>query len=90
MVADHVEVFTRRAGAHEAFLWRSDGKGSFSIAPLALGDAPAHGTRVVLHLNEASKDYLDPCRVEQIVREHSSALAVPIELIENPERNRVG
>lgn len=83
MVADQVEVFTRRAGSHEAFLWRSDGKGAFSIAPLALDEAPAHGARVVLHLNEASKDYLEPGRIEQIVREHSSALTAPIDLVES-------
>ncbi|MCI0598985.1 MAG: molecular chaperone HtpG, partial [Beijerinckiaceae bacterium] len=40
------------------------------------------GTRVVLHLNEESKDYLEAGRIEQIVREHSSALTVPIDLIE--------
>ena len=83
MVADHVDVLTRRAGSNEAFLWRSDGKGSFSIAPLPLEEAPVHGTRVVLHLNDASKDYLEPGRIEQIVREHSSALTAPIELIES-------
>ncbi|SFK34181.1 molecular chaperone HtpG [Methylocapsa palsarum] len=83
IVADHVEVLTRRAGAHEAFAWASDGKGTFSIAPLALDEAPAHGARVVLHLNESSRDYLDPVRIETIVREHSSALSAPIDLVES-------
>jgi molecular chaperone HtpG len=84
MVADRVEVFSRRAGSSEAFIWSSDGKGAFSIAPLELDQAPEHGTRVVLHLNEASKEYLEPYRIEQIVREHSSALTAPIELFEAP------
>jgi molecular chaperone HtpG len=83
MVADRVDVFTRRAGAPDAFHWRSDGKGTFSIEPLALDEAPVRGTRVVLHLNETSKDILEPGRIERIVREHSSALTVPIELIED-------
>jgi molecular chaperone HtpG len=83
MVADHVEVLTRRAGSQEAFIWRSDGKGAFSIAPLPLDEAPAHGARVILHLNEASKDYLEAGRIERIVREHSNALAAPIELVES-------
>lgn len=82
MVADGVDVLSRRAGSSEAFLWRSDGKGTFSIAPLALDEAPLHGARVVLHLNDASEEYLEPHRIEKIVREHSSALAAPIELIE--------
>jgi len=85
MVADHVEVLTRRAGSSEASIWRSDGKGAFSIAPLPLEEAPAHGARVVLHLNEASKIYLEPGRIEQIVREHSSALSAPIELVESKD-----
>ena len=84
MVADRVEVFSKRAGSNEAFVWSSDGKGSFTIAPLEAGLAPDHGTRVLLHLNEASKDDLDPYKIERIVREHSSALAVPIELVESP------
>jgi molecular chaperone HtpG len=84
MVAGRVEVISRRAGSNEAFVWSSDGKGAFTIAPLETDRAPAHGTRVILHLNEASKDYLDAYKLEQIVREHSSALAAPIELIEKP------
>jgi molecular chaperone HtpG len=82
MVADHVDVVSRRAGAAEAFAWRSDGKGTFSIAPRALADAPAQGTRVILHLAATAKDYLEASRLERIVREHSSALTVPIELRE--------
>ena len=84
MVADRVDVETRRAGSAEAFLWSSDGKGSFTIAPLPLERAPAHGTRVILHLNEASDEYLEAGRVEQVIREHSSAVAVPIDLIAAP------
>ncbi len=57
MVAEHVDVESRRAGSDEAHVWSSDGKGTFSIAPLALDKAPARGTRVILTLNEGSKDY---------------------------------
>jgi molecular chaperone HtpG len=84
MVADHVEVETRRAGTNAAFLWASDGKGSFSITPLALDKAPSRGTRVKLHLNEASSDYLEAHQVERIISEHSSAIAVPIDIIAAP------
>jgi molecular chaperone HtpG len=89
MVADRVDVFTRRAGATEALKWSSDGKGTFSILPVAQGEAPIQGTRVVLHLNEESKKYLEPGRIERIVREHSSALAVPIELVEEKGARRL-
>jgi molecular chaperone HtpG len=82
MVARRVDVFTRRAGSSEACHWSSEGKGTFSIGPAAQDESPQPGTRVVLHLNEESKEYIEPSRIERIVREHSSALTVPIELIE--------
>ncbi|MBK9081510.1 MAG: molecular chaperone HtpG [Rhizobiales bacterium] len=84
MVADRVTVETRRAGEDAAWRWESEGKGAYEIAPLAPGEAPARGTRVVLHLNEASKSYAEPWRVEEIVREHSGGVAVPIDLVETP------
>jgi len=84
MVAEQVVVETRRAGAAEAWSWSSDGKGVFTIAPLPLDHAPIRGARVILHLNDASTDYAEPHRLERIVREHSGAVAVPIDLIEKP------
>ncbi len=84
MVADEVVVETRRAGSSEAWRWSSDGQGSFTIAPLALEAAPERGTRVILHLNDASKEYCDAWRVERVVREHSGAVAVPIDLVDKP------
>jgi len=46
MVADRVDVISRRAGSQEAWVWSSDGKGTFSVAPAALAHAPAN--RVVV------------------------------------------
>jgi molecular chaperone HtpG len=92
MVADEVTVDTRRAGASEAWRWTSDGKGAFTIAPLALEDAPTRGARIVLHLNEASHEYAEASRVERIVKEHSGAIAVPIDIVDKPgaEPRRIG
>jgi len=84
MVADQVVVETRRAGAQEAWSWSSDGKGAYTITPLPIDRAPIRGARVILHLNDASTDYAEPHRLERIVREHSGAVAVPIDLIEKP------
>jgi molecular chaperone HtpG len=83
MVAEGIDVETRRAGANEAFLWSSDGKGTFSIAPLALEAAPARGTRVILHLKEQASEYLEPERIERVLREHSSAITVPIAFVDS-------
>ena len=85
MVADQVVVETRRAGEGEAWSWSSDGKGAYTIAPLAIDRAPARGSRIILHLNEASAEYAEPHRLERIVREHSGSVAVPIDLVEKPD-----
>jgi molecular chaperone HtpG len=87
MVADKVEADTRRAGADEAWRWTSDGKGTYALAPLLLEEAPARGTRVRLHLMESAADYLQPWKIESIVREYSSGIAVPIALIEAPQKD---
>ena len=84
MVAEEVVVETRRAGGAEAWRWSSDGKGAFTIAPLALEAAPARGTRVILHLNAESEDYAEAGRIEGIVREHSGAVPIPIDVVESP------
>jgi molecular chaperone HtpG len=86
MVADKVEVDTRRAGSDEAWRWTSDGKGTYALAPLPLDEAPARGTRVRLHLMESAADYLQPWKIESIVREYSSGIAVPIALVEVPRK----
>jgi len=82
MVADRVDVVSRRAGSDEAWLWSSDGKGSYSIAPAELADAPARGTRITLHLMEDAKTYTSRWTLERIVKEQSGHVPVPIAIIE--------
>ena len=84
MVADEVVVETRRAGSNEAFRWNSDGKGSYTIAPIPLDQAPAHGARITLHLNAESHEYADHFKIERVVKEHSGAVAIPVDLIDKP------
>ena len=84
MVADHVDVFSRRAGAEESWQWSSDGKGTFSVAPVPLESAPHRGTRVVVHLAEEAKDYLERFRLERMVRAQSGHVPVPIAVVEKP------
>jgi molecular chaperone HtpG len=84
MVADRVDVLSRRAGSAEASIWSSDGKGSYSIAPAELADAPARGTRIVLHLMEDAKSYVERHNLERIVKERSGHVPVPISILEKP------
>ena len=90
MVADKVDVETRRAGTGEAWTWSSDGKGTYTIVPLSLDKAPTRGTRVILHLAESANEFLEPWRLEQIVKDHSGGVAVPIEILDTPTAEPVG
>lgn len=85
MVADRVEVETRRAGTDHAWTWTSDGKGAYRIEPLDLSLAPTRGTRVSLFLKDDAKEFLEPYRIEGIVKEHSGAVAVPIAFVDKPD-----
>ena len=84
MVADRVDVISRRAGAEDAWLWSSDGKGGYSVAPVEVGEAPARGTRITLHLMEDAKSYASRWTVERIVKEQSGHVPVPIKIAEKP------
>jgi molecular chaperone HtpG len=82
MVADRVDVVSRRAGTQEAWLWSSDGKGTFSVAPAA--DAPRRGTRVILHLMENAVSYAERFTLERIVKAQSGHVPVPISIVDKP------
>jgi molecular chaperone HtpG len=84
MVSNRVDVLSRRAGTDEAWLWSSDGKGTFSVSPATLADAPNHGTRVILHLMEDAKAYTERFTLERIVKAQSGHVPVPIVLIDKP------
>ncbi|WP_414472136.1 molecular chaperone HtpG [Microvirga sp. M2] len=84
MVADRVDVVSRRAGSEEATVWSSDGQGSYTVAPVALDEAPSRGTRVILHLMEEAKSYTERYRLEHIVKMQSGHVPVPISIIEKP------
>ncbi len=85
MVADKVEVFSRRAGSDVANVWSSDGKGSYSVAPVGLDEAPARGTRVVLHLMEDAESYAETYTIERLIKTHSGHVPVPILLADKPD-----
>lgn len=82
MVAEKVEVFSRKAGTGECWLWESAGEGSFTIekAENPPAEFPQRGTLVRLHLSETGKAYSAAYKIEQIVRAYSSHVPVPIHL----------
>ena len=84
MVADRVEVTSRKAGEDHAWTWVSDGKGEFTVAP-AGADTPAlaRGTRIVLTLKKDAGEYLDSARLRKIVKTYSDHVAIPVVLEED-------
>ncbi|WLG58746.1 molecular chaperone HtpG [Pseudomonas extremorientalis] len=79
IVADKVEVFSRRAGldASEGVHWSSKGEGEFEIATVDKAD---RGTRIVLHLKSGEDEFADGWRLRNIVKKYSDHIALPIEL----------
>src|SRR5438067_299446 len=86
MVADKVEVLSRKAGEAEGWRWTSDGKGSFTIEPAA--NVP-RGLRIVLHIREGEEEYLDPQRIRQIVKRYSDHIALPIVLADGNKEETI-
>jgi molecular chaperone HtpG len=82
MVADRIEVTSRRAGAPEAWAWRSTGSAEFEIAPADANAAArvARGTEIVLHLKDDAKRYLEAHEIERVVSTYSDHIQFPIEL----------
>lgn len=79
MVADKVSVHTRKAGEETAWLWESNGEGSYDISP---ADAREVGTCITLHLKEEAEEYLDIHRLSHVVKTYSDHIAFPIMLEE--------
>ncbi len=85
MVADQVEVISRRAGADSAASWSSDGLGTYTIQSVETSDAPVRGTRVLLHLKEDAASYTQVFTVERIIKAQSGHVPVPIFLKDKPD-----
>ncbi len=77
IVAEKVEVLSRKAGEERAFLWRSDGKGDFEIEE---GSRDVNGTTVTLFLNDDGKEYANRWAIENIIKKYSNHIPFPIYL----------
>ncbi len=84
IVADKVEVHTRRAGesAEDGIRWTSEGEGDFTIE----GDAKAtRGTTIVLHLKKDEAEFADSTRLRHLVTKYADHIAIPVEMIKEAE-----
>lgn len=79
IVADQVEVFSRKAGDAPAqgVHWSSQGAGEFEVATLEKAE---RGTKIVLHLKSGEEEFADGWRLRNIIKKYSDHIALPIEL----------
>jgi len=77
MVADKVEVVSRKAGESTAFKWTSDGKEEYSIEP---AERETQGTTVTLYLNDEGEEYASRWSIQGIIRKYSNHVPFPIYL----------
>src|SRR5580658_5005620 len=75
MVADRVEVVSRKAGEEQAWRWTSDGKTGFEIEP---AERAQQGTTVTLFFNEEGKEYANSWKLREIIKKYSNHIAFPI------------
>jgi len=77
IVAERVEVFTRRAGlaASEGVHWESSGEADFSVESFTKAE---RGTTVVLHLRSDDAEFADSWRLRSIIKKYSDHISIPV------------
>jgi molecular chaperone HtpG len=79
MIADKVEVHSRKAGEAESWRWISDGSGSFTVEP---AEECPRGTSITLHLKkDEKKTYLDRFKLRHIAQTYSDHISFPIAML---------
>ncbi len=75
MVADKVEVTTKKASEDQAYLWTSTGDGSFELENTT---QDGHGTTIVMHLKDDESEFLETYRIESIIKKYSNHIPFAI------------
>jgi len=75
MVADKVEVISRKAGEEEAYKWSSMAGSEYDLEP---STRDTHGTSIIMHLKEDEVEFLETHRIDSIVKKYSNHIPFPI------------
>ena len=85
MVADKVEVISKKEGSSKAFKWHSDGISGFEISDVNREEI---GTTVNLFIKKSEKDYLKRDRLVEIVKKYSDHIQYPIRFIDGKSKDK--
>lgn len=77
MVADHVDVISKKAGEEQAYMFSTDGTGEYETKPVT---KESHGTIIYIKLKEEELEFLDKWRAEEVIKKYSNHIAYPIML----------
>ena len=77
MVAEQVDVISKKAGEDQAYMFSTDGSGEYEVKPVT---KESHGTVIYIKLKEDEKEFLDKWRTQEIVKKYSNHIAYPIML----------
>ena len=77
MVADKIEVVTKKMGEDKAFKWISEGKGEYEVVE---DDKDDFGTEIRLFLNDEGKEYSNRWSIQEVVKKYSNHIQFPIYL----------
>ena len=75
MVAETVDVISRKVGSDKACKWHSDGSNGYSLDDAERGE---EGTDIILHLKKDAKEFLEEQRISYMVKKYSDHLSAPI------------
>ena len=79
MVADKVEVLSKKAGTDISWKWISDGKSGYNIEK---GEKTNSGTELILYLKKDAKEFLEGTRIQFVVRKYSDHISYPVKMLE--------
>ena len=80
LVADKVDVYSKHNSENEQHCWSSSASGSFTVKVDNDTEKISRGTRIVLHLKEDMKEYLEEKTLKDLVKKHSEFIDFPISL----------
>ncbi len=86
MIANKVEVISRKFDEEKAHVWESDGSSNFKVAEFL--ESTPRGTKIILHLKDDASDFLDRFHIKHVVQTYSDHINFKIEFI--PENLEAG